>query len=140
MKRVALIIAAASLALGGAVPTNVVAAASVNLAAMPMFKFQRETYDFGSVKEGPDAEYIFQFTNVGKAPLIVQSASASCACVTVDWPKEPILPGKQGRIKVTYRTQGRLGAFAKDIYLMTNAALPEGKSRYELHITGTVVS
>lgn len=140
MKRVALIIAGASLVLGGVAPMTVAAAAPMFQAGMAMFKFQRETYDFGTVKEGAPAEYIFQFTNVGKAPLIVQNVSASCTCVTVDWSKEPIVPGKQGRIKVSYRTQGRLGPFFKDIYIMTNAALPEGKSRYELHIVGTVVS
>lgn len=102
----------------------------------PKFKFNEETHDFGKIKEGPVAEYVFEFKNVGKEPLIIQSASASCGCTTPEWPKEPILPGKKSKITVHYNTQGRVGPFTKDIYIVSNAA--SEKERYELHIKGTV--
>lgn len=107
----------------------------------PKFKFKgEETHDFGTIAEGPNAEYTFEFTNAGKEPLIIQGASASCGCTTPEWPKEPILPGKTGNIKVVYSTQGRVGPFHKDIYIQSNAVVPDGKERYELHIKGTVKS
>jgi hypothetical protein len=104
------------------------------------FKFKEETHDFGTLKEGPDASHIFEFTNVGNEPLIIQNASASCGCTTPEWPKEPILPGKKGKITVVYHTQGRVSPFTKDVYIVSNAKMPEGKERYELHIKGTVVA
>ena len=104
------------------------------------FKFKEETYDFGTLKEGPVATHVFEFTNVGNEPLIIQNASASCGCTTPDWPKEPILPGKKGKITVNYNTQGRVAPFNKDVYIQSNARMPEGKERYELHIKGTVVA
>ncbi len=104
------------------------------------FKFKEETHDFGTLKEGPVATHIFEFTNVGNEPLIIQNASASCGCTTPDWPKEPILPGKKGKITVNYNTQGRVAPFTKEVYIVSNAKLPEGKERYELHIKGTVVA
>jgi hypothetical protein len=109
---------------------------------MPQFKFKdkNDTYDFGTLKEGPVAEHVFEFTNVGKEPLIIQSASASCGCTTPEWPKEPILPGKNGKITVRYNTQGRVAPFTKEIYIQSNAFVPEGKERYTLNIKGTVVA
>lgn len=104
------------------------------------FKFKAETHDFGTLKEGPVATHVFEFTNVGNEPLIIQNASASCGCTTPEWPKEPILPGKKGKIVVNYNTQGRVAPFTKDVYIQSNAKNPEGKERYELHIKGTVVA
>jgi len=103
----------------------------------PKFKFKAgDTFDFGTIKEGPVAEHIFEFTNAGKEPLIIQSASASCGCTTPEWPKEPILPGKSGKITVHYNTQGRPGPFNKTVFISSNAA--SDKERYELYIKGTV--
>src|SRR5690242_14041199 len=87
----------------------------------PQFKLKEETYDFGTIKEGPIAEHVFEFKNTGKEPLIIQNASASCGCTTPEWPKEPILPGKKGKLTVRYNTQGRVGPFNKDIYIQSNA-------------------
>jgi hypothetical protein len=115
-------------------------AAAVNKNA-PKFKFKGgETHDFGTLKEGPVAEHLFSFTNAGKEPLIIQNVTASCGCTTPDWTKQPILPGKSSVITVRYTTQGRVGPFNKDIYIQSNAASPDGKERYELHIKGTVTA
>ncbi|MBX3595441.1 DUF1573 domain-containing protein [Sphingomonas sp.] len=136
--------------MNGRVANRVVAAvAAASLAAFPAFSaaqnpkaprflFSGETFDFGTIPEGPVAEHIFMFKNVGKEPLIIQSASASCGCVTPDWPKEPILPGKSGKIIVHYSTQGRVGPFSKTVYIASNVA--SERDRYELYIKGTVQS
>lgn len=103
------------------------------------FKFKDgDTHDFGTIAEGPIAEYKFSFENVGKEPLIIQNATASCGCTTPEWPKQPILPGKSGVVTVRFNTQGRVGPFMKDIYIQSNAICD--KPRYELHIKGTVKS
>ncbi|OJW81872.1 MAG: hypothetical protein BGO69_15375 [Bacteroidetes bacterium 46-16] len=98
------------------------------------FKFKDEVHDFGELQEGPEAKYSFEFTNVGKEPLIIQNATGSCGCTVPDWPKQPILPGKKGQINVTYHTQGRVGPFMKDVYIQYNGS----SERYTLHIKGTV--
>jgi hypothetical protein len=107
----------------------------------PKFQFmdKNDTYDFGKVAEGPVAEHIFEFKNIGKEPLIISNCNASCGCTTPEWNKEPILPGKKGKITVRYNTQGRVGPIAKSVYVTSNAALDEGKDRYELYIKGEVV-
>lgn len=106
----------------------------------PRFQFiGGEMHDFGTLKEGPSAEYIFQFKNGGKQPLIITNASASCGCTVPEFPKEPILPGKKGQIKVTYNTSGKSGPFDKTVFIQSNAPSNTSGDRYELHIKGTVV-
>jgi hypothetical protein len=107
----------------------------------PKFQFtdKNNTFDFGKIPEGPVAEHVFEFKNVGKEPLIISNANASCGCTTPEWNKEPVLPGKKGKITVRYNTQGRVGPIAKSVYITSNAALEDGKDRYELYIKGEVV-
>ncbi|MFA6151669.1 MAG: DUF1573 domain-containing protein [Chitinophagaceae bacterium] len=112
---------------------------AVNTAA-PKFKFKEKdnTHDFGTIPEGPKVTYAFTFTNVGKSPLIISNAQASCGCTSPEYPKEPILPGKTGKIAVTYTTEGHPNDFLKSVYLTSNAENPGGAQRYELYIKGKV--
>lgn len=83
-------------------------------------KFDSEVHDFGTIPEGPTAEYEFVFRNTGKEPIIIQKAQPSCGCTTPSYSKDPILPGKTGTIKAAYATQGRPNAFTKTITVQTN--------------------
>ena len=71
------------------------------------FKFVEETHDYGEVAEGPKAECDFEFKNVGKKPIVISEAHGSCGCTVPQWPSEPILPGKTGKIHVVYNTEGQ---------------------------------
>lgn len=84
-------------------------------------KFETETHDFGTVKEGVQATYEFKFTNTGKDPLVLSNVSASCGCTTPTWPREPIMKNKTGVIKAVYNSQGRPGPFTKSITVVSNA-------------------
>lgn len=98
------------------------------------FKFKEETFDFGNIKEGPQATHTFEFTNTGDQPIIISNAQASCGCTTPDWTKEPIMPKGKGMIKATYNTEGRAGAFNKSITITSNAI----ESNKVIFIKGTV--
>ncbi len=86
----------------------------------PQISFKEEVHDFGKIKEGVVAEYEFKFTNTGNQPLILSDVRASCGCTAPTWSKEPIMPGKNGMIKVAYNSLGRPGAFNKSITITTN--------------------
>jgi len=90
----------------------------------PKITFKQEKHNFGEIPEGPAVTTEFKFTNNGKEPLILSNVRASCGCTTPSWPKEPILPGKEGTIVVTYNTQGRPGNFTKTITITSNADEP----------------
>lgn len=83
--------------------------------------FASETHDFGTVSEGPAAEYEFSFTNKGKEPIVIQQVHASCGCTTPSYSKDPVLPGKTGTVKASFNTTGRPGSFTKTITVLSNA-------------------
>lgn len=86
--------------------------------------FKEESFNFSEVPEGPQVTHEFKFVNEGKEPLVLSNVKASCGCTTPSWPKEPILPGKESSIVVTYNTQGRPGPFTKSITVTSNADTP----------------
>lgn len=85
-------------------------------------KFDQLTHDFGTFSEkDATVSCIFSFTNTGNAPLVINQAVASCGCTVPDWPKQPIMPGKKGQIKVTYNGKGKFpGHFKKTVTVRTN--------------------
>ena len=83
--------------------------------------FKTDNHDFGTLEEGGAADFVFQFKNTGKEPLIIQRVQPSCGCTTPDWTKEPIAPGKTGMVKASYGTQGRPGHFEKSLTVFSNA-------------------
>ena len=100
----------------------------------PTVDFKEESYNFGDVSEGPQITHEFKFTNNGKEPLVLSNVKASCGCTTPSWPKDPVLPGKEATILVTYNTQGRPGHFNKTVTITSNASAPSKV----ITITGTV--
>jgi len=92
--------------------------------AQSVIEFEKETHDFGSFDEGKVATYEFVFKNRGKSPLILQSVEPSCGCTSPSYTKEPIAPGKTGKISVSYSSQGRPNAFHKSITVRTNSEEP----------------
>ena len=83
--------------------------------------FKQTTHDFGTFdEEKGKVTTEFEFTNTGKAPLLITRTAASCGCTTPDYPKEPIAPGKKGVITVTYNAKGRPGVFQKTVYVFAN--------------------
>src|SRR5687768_8406144 len=82
--------------------------------------FESETHDYGTIKQGADGSCEFKFKNTGKDPLVITNAKGSCGCTVPTWPKEPIMKGQTGVIKVHYDTK-RVGAFTKTVTINSNA-------------------
>lgn len=88
----------------------------------PEIKFDKTVHNFGTFSEKtPVQTAVFAFTNIGKAPLIINQAIASCGCTIPSYTKEPIMPGEKGTVKVTYNGKGKFpGHFKKLITIRTN--------------------
>lgn len=99
------------------------------------------TFDFGTIPEGPIAEHNFEFTNTDTRTLIITNISASSGSVTAVWSKEPVLPGKKGVIKVHYTTQGQVAPFEKSLFITSNVLKSTSVDgiRTEIKIKGTVI-
>jgi hypothetical protein len=92
-------------------------AASTSLADI---KLDKLTHDYGNIKQGDNGECEFKFVNNGKEPLVITNCQGSCGCTVPQCPKEPILPGKAGVIKVKYDTN-RPGGIYKTVTVTSNA-------------------
>jgi len=101
------------------------------------FKAAENTIDYGKVYKNEDNGIrVFEFTNTGNAPLLIKHAQSTCGCTVPKWTKEPILPGKTGKIEVQYNMQP--GPIRKTIVIETNAVnVEEGK--VALRIKGEVM-
>lgn len=100
----------------------------------PEFKFEKEEYNFGTIKQGESVTYEFKFKNTGKDPLIITEAHGSCGCTVPQYPKEPIKKGQEGVIKVTFNSAGKMNAQDKTVTITSNAKTPTKI----LHIKGNV--
>jgi len=99
------------------------------------FKFEEETLDYGTIAKGSEGKRVFEFTNVGDAPLIIQRVQATCGCTVPKKPEKPIMPGEKGQIEVSYDTK-RLGRFSKAINVYSNAK----SERKTLKIKGNILT
>lgn len=88
-------------------------------------KFDETIHHFGEFSEKePKQSCTFTFTNVGEEALVINQAVGSCGCTVPEYPKEPIMPGEKGVIKVTYNGKGKsLGFFKKTVTVRTNGAV-----------------
>ena len=116
------------------VTTTVAADGTIANANAPVIKFDKDSYNFGKIKQGDKVSYDFKFTNTGKTPLIITDAVASCGCTKPEWPKEPINPGDAGVIKVVFNSAGKSGMQDKLITITGNT----NPSQNLVHLTGEV--
>ncbi|HWD89334.1 MAG TPA: DUF1573 domain-containing protein [Mucilaginibacter sp.] len=101
----------------------------------PEFKFTEEKHDFGKIPQGTPVTTVFEFTNVGKEPLILSDVKPTCGCTIADFTKTPVKSGDKGIIKITYNAAA-LAPFNKTIVVTSNAKTP---TKY-LNIVGEVVA
>lgn len=110
--------------------------ATTTVAQNPVITFDKTTHDFGKINEADGrVTTTFSFKNEGMAPLVLSNVRASCGCTTPKWTREPIEPGQEGYITVTYNPNGRPGRFQKTVTVTSNASEPTTK----LYIKGEVI-
>ncbi|MEN0053767.1 MAG: DUF1573 domain-containing protein [Mucilaginibacter sp.] len=112
------------------------ATTTANAATAPLMKFEKESHDFGKIKQGDKVSYDFKFTNNGKSPLIITDAVATCGCTTPEWPKTPVKPGESGLIKVVFNSAGKSGLQDKQITITANTV----PAQTMVHLIGEVLT
>jgi hypothetical protein len=101
------------------------------------FMAKDNTIDYGTVaKDTDNGMRSFEFKNSGNAPLIITNVQSTCGCTVPAFPKEPILPGKTGKIDVKYNMAP--GPIRKTITVESNASNYEN-GKIPLKIKGDVI-
>lgn len=76
-------------------------------------------YDLGTLAQGKSVTIKAMIRNTGEVPLVVYDTHVSCGCTNVSYSKEPVAPGSEMQIKITYRADD-LGYFNKTVSVYGN--------------------
>lgn len=100
-------------------------------------EWTQKEYDFGEVKHNNPQKIEFEFTNTGDKPIIITKAEASCGCTSLEYSKEPVLPGKKSYVSTVFDAKS-LGTFSKTITVYFNIEAPHNV--FDLKVKGVVVN
>ena len=87
----------------------------------PKIVFSEERHEFGDIIQGEVIEHVFEFTNDGNAPLVLQDVKTTCGCTVPEWPRTPLAPGSTAELKVKFNSAGKIGIQNKVITVISNA-------------------
>ena len=97
------------------------AAASETNTITAAMNFDKVSHDFGTIEEGETVQTTFNFTNTGKADLLIVDARGSCGCTVPKYPKNiPIKPGESGQILVSFDSSNKPNMQQKTVTISAN--------------------
>jgi hypothetical protein len=82
--------------------------------------FSEYEHDFGTMTQGDAVTHLFEFTNTGDEPLIIDNCKGSCGCTVPQCPKNPIQPGEKGQIEVKFNSKGKKNQQTKKVTVNAN--------------------
>lgn len=89
----------------------------------PQLTWDIEKYDYGTVytDEMPETKLDVKFTNDGTEPLILSNVRACCGTRVHEWPRQPIMPGDEGTIKIEFRLAPNPQRISRTVTVTSNA-------------------
>ena len=87
---------------------------------MPKMTFTETEYNFGTVIQGEKVTHKFKFTNTGDGNLVISSVKPSCGCTSPKWTREPVKPGEEGYIELTFDSSNKKGIQNKNVRISSN--------------------
>lgn len=108
--------------------------AGLSVFAQKDIKFNKTTHQFGKIKKGVPATYVFTYTNESAKPVVIEFANAECGCTKPVYNQAPTVKGKTSTIKVTYNAES-VGVFKKRV----DVKFAHSNQPYILTIEGEVV-
>lgn len=79
-------------------------------------EIDKTVHNFGDIllDSGP-VSCEFTVKNIGDKPAVIYNVVSSCGCTDVKWTREPLMPGKTGKISVTYSNDEGAYPFDKNL-------------------------
>lgn len=96
---------------------------------------QISDYNLGSIKKSTLIYHSFTFKNQGNIPIFISSVGTGCGCISTQYSKEIVKPGKTFSLKVTFNTRNEDGYFRKKIYILFN----NGRFKKIISIKGNII-
>lgn len=90
-------------------------------APKPEMTFEEEDKTLSPIEEGEEVTILYNYTNTGKAPLIISGTRGSCGCTSTEHsPKKPLNPGEKGFIRAVFNSSGKPKNNTKTITVTSN--------------------
>lgn len=89
--------------------------------------------ELGTIHKNGVYKDSIRITNIGKDTLYIEDVQSSCECTQVVWRKEPIAPGENVWLHITFRPDG-VGEFERYVTIYDNV----NQSPFEIPIKGTI--
>jgi hypothetical protein len=86
----------------------------------PVLKVSDSKKSFGFVKQGKEIRIDYEIKNTGLEPLIINEIKIECSCTKAEFPKEPILSGKTGKITLVVDTKTMEGRQDRIVEVISN--------------------
>ena len=77
----------------------------------------------------------YPFKNMTNVPVAIADVKTSCPCITAEFTKGNILPGKLGEVNVTFDTKGQFG----DHYKLVSVILQGSNEPLTLELNGRIL-
>ena len=87
---------------------------------LPKMVFTETEYNFGTVIQGEKVTHKFKFTNTGDGNLVISSVKPSCGCTSPKWTREPVKPGEEGYVELTFDSSNKKGIQNKNVRIAAN--------------------
>lgn len=98
--------------------------------------FDDYEWDFGTLREEDGkVSHVFEFTNTGSAPVVVERIKVDCGCTAVDYGREPVRPGEKGFVEIVFNPDRFSGKFSKGVTVYSGG----GRNRNLLKVKGSVI-
>lgn len=105
-------------------------------------RFDRTQIDAGRIGEDDTPpSYTYRWRNAGDRPLVITRIRTTCGCAVPSWSREPVRPGGEGTVTVTYRPKRHPGSFQRKIFVFTQLSdkLPTAVLELTGHVTPSVL-
>jgi hypothetical protein len=104
-------------------------------AVQPKIVFKENAWNFGKAKQGAELVHEFTFQNTGDGVLNIKNVETSCGCTAALVTAKKVEPGKSGKIKVSFNSQGYAGEVTKYVFVDSD---DPASPRIELRISASV--
>ncbi|MBR9921862.1 MAG: DUF1573 domain-containing protein [Bacteroidetes bacterium] len=96
-----------------------------DLTGVPIMHFEKRFVDFGSMKQGEERTFVYEFVNLGDTPLILDLVSA-CDCTTLTYEEGGVFqPGEKGQIKAVFDSSEKEESEIIDIDIILGNVEPD---------------
>lgn len=95
--------------------------------------FEQTRIDTGDIDEdGSPKSFVFRWRNAGNEPLVITRVKSTCGCAVATYDRQPVKPGQNSEVVVTYHPKGHPGRFQRKIFLFTQLAANAPTATLEL--------